>query len=257
MPKINMDKNALFEESDSLKQLIRSAETDKEKLHIEEYFRNFLTYTSNALGGNTLSESDTKEILTDGLAIGGKTVEEHNEVTGHMRAYNYMLECAKEKPLKLSEELICHMHLLYYAGVDIENAGTYKKVQNYIAGSEYTPPSPKVTPTLMKTFINDMNSQHQVYHPIEYSAILHKRLYDIHPFVGGNGRIARLLTNMITMNSGYGLCVIPLTMKDEYSEALNTAIVKNDANHFVCLIATCVVETQKNFCRKLGISANA
>lgn len=57
---------------------------------LKEYFRIGLTYTSNALEGNTLTEVETKVILEEGLTIGGKTLKEHFEVVGHSQAYDFM-----------------------------------------------------------------------------------------------------------------------------------------------------------------------
>jgi Fic family protein len=48
------------------------------------------TYNSNAIEGNTLTLSETKVVLEDGITIGGKTLKEHLEVVNHKEAINYM-----------------------------------------------------------------------------------------------------------------------------------------------------------------------
>ena len=50
---------------------------------LRRYFRISLTWSSNAIEGNTLTESETKAVLEDGLTIGGKQMREHLEVLGH------------------------------------------------------------------------------------------------------------------------------------------------------------------------------
>ena len=47
-------------------------------------------YNSNAIEGNTLTLSETKVVLEDGITIGGKTLKEHLEVVNHKEAINYM-----------------------------------------------------------------------------------------------------------------------------------------------------------------------
>jgi len=60
---------------------------------LKEYYRIGLTYSSNAIEGNSLTESETKIILEDGITIGGKTLKDHLEVVGHSDLmiifYNY------------------------------------------------------------------------------------------------------------------------------------------------------------------------
>src|SRR5579872_6777923 len=64
---------------------------------LKEYFRIGLTYTSNALEGNTLTETETKVIIEDGLTIGGKSLREHFEVIGHSEAYDFMWKKSHEQ----------------------------------------------------------------------------------------------------------------------------------------------------------------
>src|SRR5579872_5033430 len=93
---------------------------------LKEYFRIGLTYSSNALEGNTLTETETKVILEDGLTIGGKTIHEHLEVLGHSQAYDFMYDKACDS--SFSEQDICTLHRLFYYRIDQENAGQYRKV---------------------------------------------------------------------------------------------------------------------------------
>src|ERR1700752_4176554 len=83
---------------------------------LTEYFRIGLTYSSNALEGNTLTETETKVILEDGLTIGGKTLKEHFEVLGHSQAYDFMWHQAHNK--QFTENDITELHRLFYYRID-------------------------------------------------------------------------------------------------------------------------------------------
>ena len=48
------------------------------------------TYQSNAIEGNTLSQSEIELVLSKGITIGGKTLTEHLEVVGHKEAIDYI-----------------------------------------------------------------------------------------------------------------------------------------------------------------------
>lgn len=54
---------------------------------IQDYYRIGLTWTSNALEGNSLTESETKVLLEDGLTVGGKTLKDVFEAVDHAKAY--------------------------------------------------------------------------------------------------------------------------------------------------------------------------
>ena len=52
---------------------------------VKKFYRVSTTWSSNALEGNALMESETKVILEDGITIGGKTLRETLEASGHAR----------------------------------------------------------------------------------------------------------------------------------------------------------------------------
>lgn len=85
----------MFEKIDKLKSAIdraRPFEGDTLK-ELEAYFRVGLTYSSNALEGNTLTISETKILLEDGLTVGGKPLKYTFEALGHAKAYDFMFRC--------------------------------------------------------------------------------------------------------------------------------------------------------------------
>ncbi len=92
-------------------------------------------------------------------------------------------------------------------------------------------------------------------YPIEFAALCHKRLVDIHPFADGNGRTARLLMNLLLMQSDYGIVSISPVLRLDYIQSLITAQKPGcpDPEPFIKLIAECVIETEKDYCRLLNI----
>ena len=57
---------------------------------VREYFRIGMTYSSNALEGNSLTETETKIVIEDGITIGGKPIRDHLEALGHSEAYDLL-----------------------------------------------------------------------------------------------------------------------------------------------------------------------
>ena len=79
---------------------------------IKAYYKIGLTWSSNALEGNTYTESETKVLLEDGLTVGGKPLRETFEVLGHGKAYAFMFTLIKRK--EITEEHVLTMHKLFY-----------------------------------------------------------------------------------------------------------------------------------------------
>lgn len=252
-----MKKLELFHTADAYKSLIdMNRPFDSEQLkELDNYFRVGFTYSSNSIEGNTLTISETKILLEDGITVGGKPIKDYYEAAGHALAYDYMLSMARTGQLDITEDIIKKLHYLFYHKLDQEEAGQYRKIQVYISGTEYLPPKAEEVPHLMEHFINQMQSSRRLMHPIEFAAICHKRLVDIHPFKDGNGRTARLLMNLILVNEGYGISSIPPVLRNDYINALILSQRENnpDIDTFIEFIAECVIETERDYCRLLRI----
>ncbi len=162
---------------------------------LKEYYRVSLTYTSNALEGNSLTETETKIVLEDGITIGGKPVKDHLEAIGHSDAYSLLYDFAKGK--KIKEEDILALHHLFYFRIDPEQAGQYRKENVVITAAPFTPPPFSQVPELMKKWMTSLPRLQKKYHSVEFATLLHKDFVTIHPFVDGNGRTARLLMNLV------------------------------------------------------------
>ena len=218
---------------------------------LDAYFRIGLTYSSNALEGNTLTLTETKVLLEDGLTVGGKPLRDCTEAVGHAKAYDFMLEAARSDPFVFSEDIILQLHKLFYQGIDPEKAGVYRDIQVFITGTDYVPPRSDEVPALMKRLAADLTEQWSSIHPVRLAAFAHRKLVDIHPFEDGNGRTARLLMNLILINRGYQIVSIPPLRRHEYINALKAAQrEKNPSDKaFISFIVECEIEAQKDFCR--------
>lgn len=245
----------LLQKADSYKQKISSARPlAKEELKsLDDYFRIGFTYSSNALEGNTLTISETKILLEDGITVGGRPLKDCYEAVGHGAAYDFMLELARQQDMCITEDTIKKLHRLFYQKVDDNQAGQYRSVQVYISGTEYIPPAPDEIPQLMKHLTDQIRSSLGTLHPIELAAMAHKRLVDIHPFIDGNGRTARLLMNLILVNAGYGVVSIPPILRNDYINALSASRRLNDMEPFFKLIVECVIETERDYCRLIKL----
>ncbi|MCL2630806.1 MAG: Fic family protein [Firmicutes bacterium] len=216
---------------------------------LQAYYRVGLTYSSNALEGNTLTISETKILLEDGLTAGGKPLRETFEVLGHAKAYDYMFSLLRER--RITENDLLTMHKLFYSDIDANNAGIYRNKTVFITGSSYPVTEVKKISSEMAKLMVWAKEERSKYHPVEFAAQLHKRFVFIHPFIDGNGRLARLIMNTVLIQDGYMMAIIPPVLRSEYISLLEKA--RKDDKQFIEFIAARVYETEKEIIRLLHI----
>jgi len=213
---------------------------------LKEYYRIGLTYSSNAIEGNSLTESETKIVIEDGLTIGGKPLRDHYEAIGHSEAFDQLYKLVKAE--SITERDILRMHKLFYYRVDPVNAGKYRKESIIVTGTDFEFPQPDKLKGLMEKFEKEISKLKKKLHPVQFAAVLHIRLATIHPFVDGNGRAARLLMNLAIMQAGYPTTIIPPIVRADYIEAIRKAN-RGDEQMFINFISSMVWEAQKDYLR--------
>jgi len=193
------------------------------------------TYNSNAIEGSSFTLKETKLVLADGLTIKGKPLKEHLEAINHRDAIEFV-ERLVLKRSKISPLAIRQVHSLVLSKIYDREAGKYRDVSIAISGSDYKPPEAIEVPSLMAGFGKWLKSRKSRTNIIEYAAIAHFKLVHIHPFVDGNGRTARLLTNLILMKYGFPPAVVLKVDRKKYYDCLEKAH-KENLKDFVNFIA--------------------
>ena len=187
---------------------------------LKQLFDVRFTYNSNAIEGNTLTQSETQLILEKGITVGGKTLREHLEVVGHRDAIGYVESLAQQEKA-IGEWEIRQIHSLLLMVIDRAEAGRHRQLDVKAAGTVYTYPPHYLLPELMAEFVEWLNSEAaQRRHPVDYAAEAHCRVVGIHPFRDGNGRTGRLLMNLLLLRLGYPVVVISNERQQTHIEAL-------------------------------------
>lgn len=218
---------------------------------LQAYYRIGLTYSSNALEGNTLTISETKVVLEDGLTVGGKPLRDIYEAVGHGAAYDYMFTLLHQDRISLDN--IKELHRLFYHAIDEAEAGQYRGHDVIVTGTDYVFPTPEELPGEMGRLGEWMDAARGTMHPVEYAALLHLKFVSIHPFADGNGRTARLLMNLALIQQGYQMAVVPPVLRPEYLAAIRRYQNKGDAAKFCELVSEQVYESEKEILRLLHI----
>jgi Fic family protein len=203
--------------------------------NLDDWFTVELTYTSNAIEGNTLTRQETALVVEKGITVGGKTLKEHLEASNHVEALKYVNSLVAKNRQEVTEDDVLQIHRLILQRIDDSNAGFYRSVPVRIAGASVVLPNPRKVPDLMTEFMTWLGSN-LVEHPVQVAAQAHYRLVSIHPFVDGNGRTARLLMNLLLMQTGYPPAIIRPEDRQTYLSALEKGQTTDSTDDYYQLI---------------------
>jgi len=189
---------------------------------LRQQFAIELAYNSNAIEGNTLTLKETRLVIEEGITIRGKPLREHFEATNHQKAFNF-LEGLVKPGISITEDVIKNVHKIILTEIDNQYAGRYRDVNVRILGAIKSPPRFEKVPRRMEKYVNQIQENQQKLNVIEMSAFIHYGLVEIHPFVDGNGRTARLIMNLFLMHHGYPVTMVLKVDRKKYYNRLKTA----------------------------------
>ncbi|MCX6655587.1 MAG: Fic family protein [Candidatus Bathyarchaeota archaeon] len=205
------------------------------------------TFSSNAIEGNTLTLGETRLVIEEGFTIGGKSVKEHLEALNHPAAISFIEELASQGR-EIVEDDVLRLHGLIMSGVD-SSAGRYREWGVRISGSTFSPPTSGEVPERISTLLGWLRRNPDESSPIELAAKFMHRFSQIHPFVDGNGRVGRLLMNLVLIRVGYPF-ITNISYRDRarYLRALQEADEGN-LKQLVGLVARSVEGTLDSYLR--------
>lgn len=208
---------------------------------IMQKFRLDWNYHSNAIEGNSLTYGETVAFLMEGLTAKGKPFKDHLDLRGHNEVIDYLLDLIKNRE-RISEKMIREMHQMLLVepyttkaqtpdGRQVEkqvSLGAYKTMPNHVktpTGAVHYYASPEETPAKMTELVAWLRKEQSEngLHPLLIAATFHYRFVAIHPFDDGNGRMSRLLMNLILMEYGFPPVVIKQQDRNQYYNALRQA----------------------------------
>jgi Fic family protein len=164
---------------------------------------------STKIEGNKL----TRDQVTKALESNKKISLNHDihEILNYSKARKFLLENNSQKKVNIDFILsILSIHsMLLEKIVRGKLKGHFREAQNVIKDSKsgaivYLPPEAKDVLSLMKGLLNYIQKSHiEKVNPLILAPIFHYEFVTIHPFMDGNGRLARLITNAILSSGGF------------------------------------------------------
>lgn len=203
--------------------------------NLDEFFKIELTYTSNAIEGNTLTRAETALVVEKGLTVQGKSLTEHLEAINHVEALDYVKTLINKKRHDIIEDDILEIHRLILNKIEAGNARRYRTQHARLTESDVILPNPIKIPDLMEEFMEWLVGVTKD-HIIKIAANAHYKLVSIHPFSDGNGRTSRLLMNLLLVQEGYPPAIIRKEDRLAYINSLEKAQKGGSLDDFYNLV---------------------
>ena len=213
-------------------------------------------YHSNAIEGNSLTLGEARTLILHGLTARGKPMRDHLDILGHNDAVAAIEETVHAGDV-LNQAFIRNLHRIllkepYETPAEASDGrrtmrpisvGQYKKMPNNVrtqTGEMYYFAPPEQVQSMMSDLIDWYRStKAEGKHPIAVAATFHYRFVQIHPFDDGNGRMARLLMNLILMKHGYAIAMVQRDGRDRYIAEIEQAQATGSLSGFIAYIAEC------------------
>ncbi|OJW14766.1 Fic family protein [Mucilaginibacter sp. 44-25] len=240
---IELSKAPIFAELDALKKQIddqRPLPPDVEG-RVMQKLRLDWNYNSNAIEGNKLTYGETVAFLMEGITAKGKPLKDHLDIRGHNEAIHFLTELIKDSR-GITEADIRALHkmiLVERYKVDAQTSdgkpttkwveiGEYKSMANHVQTSTgeihyYASPEEVLIkmPELIEWYREAM--ENKAIHPVVLAALFHHKFVAIHPFDDGNGRLSRILMNLILMQNGFPPAIVKMDDRKNYYALLSRA----------------------------------
>ncbi len=174
---------------------------------------------SNAIEGSTLSVGETELAVLRGVTITGHDPAYVRDARSLDLALNRMVEMARTVDEPTDIEQLKEIHSLILG--DRDGAGLFRSQPVYIKGASHRPPATwREVMAKMEEWENWSLCIAPDAPAILRSVVLHAWLSHVHPFIDGNGRTCRMISNLEFIRKGYPSIIIKKKDRERYIEAL-------------------------------------
>jgi fido (protein-threonine AMPylation protein) len=207
----------------------------------QEDLRVKYVHHTTALEGNTLSLVEAALVLEDGIAPKGKQLREIHEIENFKRLIRFMNGYKGD----ISLDLVRKIHSMVQRNIDDEQSGNLRRISVGVVGSNFEPPPAIFVQEELQELIDWYKKNPDNLPPFEIACIFHYRFVQVHPFVDGNGRVARELLNFILEKNGYPPLIIEVKDREDYLKRLQMAD-DGEPKPFIELLALKMITDYEN-----------
>lgn len=181
-------------------------------------FRNFAffeSYFSNYIEGTVFEIDEAKKIIQTNKPLPARNDDSHDVLGTYQIVSNRKeMQITPSTPEEFIKIISYRHSILMSARLD-KNPGLFKDKNNF-AGSTAFVDYNLVRGTLEQSF----SFYNVLDHPFAKAAYIMFVMSEVHPFLDGNGRIARVMMNAELVNAGQSKIIIPTVFREDYMGAL-------------------------------------
>jgi len=201
----------------ALEKSIRLVRIEKDSPKLKDHLIKLHIYSTTVTEGNTATEKDVERVL-DNLDS-RLSPKEVIEIVNAKKAVDELYKIYKTE--ELSVALIKRLHKILMTNL-LENPGEFSYTRKRIIGSPVKLPDSRIEiDTELEAMLNFYNNYKDKIDPMILSAIVHFLLVSIHPFIDGNGRVARLIHSFILMKAGLPIFAFDPNYRNKYFDLLD------------------------------------
>ncbi len=205
-----------------------------EKNTTPKSFRNFAffeSYFSNYIEGTVFEVYEAKNIIDSNKPLPARNEDSH-DVLGTYRIVSNKDEMSVT-PAKADDllKIIMYWHKILLEARPEKNPGLFKDKNNF-AGSTSFVDFNLVRGTLLQSF----GFFKALDHPFSKAAFIMFVLSEVHPFLDGNGRIARIMMNAELVKAGQSKIIIPIVYRDDYLGTLRKLTRQSDPKPYIAML---------------------
>jgi hypothetical protein len=197
-------------------------------------FRNFAffeSYFSNYIEGTVFEVEEAKQIIQTNKPLRARNQDSHDVLgTYHLVSNRREMSLTPESPAAFLKILL-YRHQILLGARPAQNPGQFKDRNNF-AGSTSFVDFNLVKGTLLKSF----DFYNALTHPFSKAAYIMFVVSEVHPFLDGNGRIARIMMNAELVKAGQSKIIIPTVFRDDYMGALRKLTRQGNADPYIRML---------------------
>lgn len=194
-------------------------------------FRNFAffeSYFSNYIEGTVFDIDEAKQIIETQKPLPARDEDSH-DVLG-----TYKIVSSREEMNTTPKdgnhflEILQYRHAVLLSARLNKNPGQFKNKNNYAGNTAF------VDMTLTRgTLIKGFDFYKALIHPFAKAAYVMFMVSEVHPFLDGNGRLARIMMNAELTKQGQSKIIIPNVYREDYIGALRKLTRQGEPDAYI------------------------
>lgn len=197
-------------------------------------FRNFAffeSYFSNYIEGTVFEVDEARQIIKTNKPLAARNEDSHDVLGTYQIVSNRQeMSVTPQSPEELIN-MLSYRHKILLSAREEKNPGIFKDKNNFAGNTSF------VDFNLVKgTLIQSFDLYNALEHPFSRATLMMFVLSEVHPFLDGNGRIARVMMNAELVKEGQSKIIIPTVFRDDYMGALRRLTRQNDTAPYIKML---------------------